>query len=93
MLNCLCFCFLLLFFFFFFFFCFLFFDVFFFFFFVLFYAVKTDTKLTLHHLWNIFFIIQLTKIKFKIWRVIFLRIFYHYIFLGGWTSGFHTIDD
>ena len=61
--------------------------LFFYFFFVLFNAVKTDTKLTLHHMWNIF-IIQLTKIKFKIWRVTFLKSFlplnYHYFFfLGG----------
>ena len=53
----------------------------FFFVFVLFYAVKTDTKLTLHHMWNIF-IIQLTKIKFKIWRVTFLKSFLPLICLG-----------
>ena len=54
------------------------------FFFVLFSAVKIYTKLTLHHMWNIF-IIQLTKIEFKS--------FLPLIFLGGWTSGFHAIDD
>ena len=41
-------------------------------FFVLFNAVKTDSKLTLHHLGKIF-IIQLTDIKFKIWRVTFFK--------------------
>ena len=40
--------------------------------FVLFNVVKTDTKLTLHNMWNIF-IIQLTKIKFKTRRVTFLK--------------------
>ena len=43
-------------------------------FFVLFNAVKSDTKLTLHHM-RIFFIISLTKIKFKIWRVTFFKSF------------------
>ena len=72
-----------------------FFFVFFFcvFFYVLFYAVKTDTKLTLHHMWNIF-IIELTKIKFKIWRVTFLKSFLSLFFGGrGLTSCFHAIDD
>ena len=44
-------------------------------FFVLFNAVKTDTKLTLHHMRKMF-IISLTKIKFKIWRVTFLKGFF-----------------
>ena len=43
-------------------------------FFVLFNAVKTDIKLTLHHMGK-FFIIQFTMIKFKIWRVTFLKSF------------------
>ena len=62
-------------------------------FFVLFYAVKTDTKLTLHHMWNIF-IIQLTKIKFKIWRVTFLKNFLPLICLGDGLPVFtrQTID-
>ena len=54
-----------------------------------------NTKLTLHHMWNIF-IIQLTKIEFKIWRVTFFKSFLPLIYLGGggvWTSGFHAIDD
>ena len=60
---------------------------------VLFYAVKTDTKLALDHMWNIF-IIELIKIKFKIWRVTFLKSFLPLFFGGrGWTSGFHAIDD
>ena len=80
MLNCLCFLFYFILF-------------YFFFFYVLFYAVKTDTKLTLHHMWNIF-IIELTKIKFKIWRVTFLKSFLPLFFWGrGWISGFHAIDD
>ena len=37
-------------------------------------AVKTDTKLTLHHMGKIF-IIYLTKIKFKIWKVTFFKSF------------------
>ena len=37
-------------------------------FFVLFNAMKTDIELTLHHMGKIF-IIYLTKIKFKIWKV------------------------
>ena len=44
-------------------------------FFVLFNAVKTDTKLTLHHIGKKI-IIQLIKIKFKIWRVTFLKSFF-----------------
>ena len=40
--------------------------------FSLFTAVKADSKLTLHHMGK-FFIIQLTKTKFKIWRVMFLK--------------------
>ena len=43
-------------------------------FFVLFNAMKTDTKLTLHHTGKIF-IIYLVKIKFKTWRVTFLKSF------------------
>ena len=46
----------------------------FFCFFVLFNAVNRDTKLTLHHMEK-FFIILFTKIKFKIWRVTFLKRF------------------
>ena len=42
-------------------------------FFVLFNAVKTDTKLTLHHMGN--FLFFNFKIKFKIWRVTFLKSF------------------
>ena len=37
-------------------------------------AVKTDTKLTLYHMGKNF-IIQLTKIKFHIWRVTFFKNF------------------
>ena len=55
--------------------------------FVLFNAVKTDTKLTLHHMWNIF-IIQLTNLD----GYIFEKFFTIKMFLG-WTSGFHAIDD
>ena len=48
-------------------------------------------------MWNIF-IIQLTQIEFKIWRVTFFKSFLPLIYLGGggggvWTSGFHAIDD
>ena len=42
--------------------------------FVLFNAVKTDTKLTLHHMGKIFNT-SLTKIKLKIWKVTFLKSF------------------
>ena len=38
-------------------------------------AVKADTKLTLHHMGKLF-IIYLIKIKFKIWRVTFLKSFF-----------------
>ena len=38
------------------------------------------------------FISLLTNIKFKIWRVTFLKVFYHLKFLGQ-TSGFRSIDD
>ena len=41
-------------------------------FFVLFNSVKTDTKLTLHHMGKIL-LLKLIKIKFKIWRVTFLK--------------------
>ena len=68
MLNCLCF--------------FLFYFILFSFFYVLFHAVKTDTKLTLHHMWNIF-IIELTKIKFKIWRGYIFQKFFTINFVGG----------
>ena len=54
--------------------------------------MKTDTKLTLHHMWNIF-IIQLTKINFKIWRVTFLKKKITIKMFLGWTSGFHATDD
>ena len=37
---------------------------------LLFFVVKTDSKLTLHHMGKIF-IIKFTKIKLKIWRVTF----------------------
>ena len=49
-------------------------------------------------MWNIF-IIQLTKIEFKNWRVTFFKSFFplllFFFFWGGgvWTSGFHAIDD
>ena len=51
-------------------------------------------------MWNIF-IIQLTKIEFKIWKVTFFKSFLPLIYFGGgggggggvWTSGFHAIDD
>ena len=43
-------------------------------FFVLFNAMKRDTKLTLHHMGKFFFI-ELIKIKFKIWRVTFFKVF------------------
>ena len=52
----------------------------------MFIAVKTDSKLTLHHMGNIF-IIKFIEIKFKIWRVTFLKSFYHKEIMG-WTSGF-----
>ena len=42
--------------------------------FVLFNAVKTDKKLTLHHMGKNF-MVKLTKIKFKIWRVTLLKSF------------------
>ena len=64
---------------------FLFYFIYLFFFDVLFY--------TLYRMWNIF-IIELIKIKFKIWRVTFLKSFLPLFFWGrGWTSGFHAIDD
>ena len=56
---------------------------------VLFIAVKTDSKLTSHHMEKIF-IIQLTEIKFKIWRVTFFNSFYHKEIMG-WTFGFSEI--
>ena len=43
-------------------------------FFVLLNAVKTDTKLTLHHIRKI--LLLNIKIKFKIWRVTFLKSFF-----------------
>ena len=70
MLNCLCFLFL-----------FYFILFYLFIFYVLFFAVKTDTKLTLHHSRNIF-IIELTKIKFKIWKGYIFEKFLP-LFLGG----------
>ena len=42
--------------------------------FVLFVAVKTDSKLTEHHIGN-FLLFTLTEIKFKIRRVTFLEVF------------------
>ena len=53
--------------------------------------MKTDTKLTLHHM-GIFFIIYLIKIKIKIWRITFLKSVLP-LKNGGWTSGFHARDD
>ena len=53
--------------------------------------MKTETKTTLHHMGN-FFISSLTKIKFKIWRVTFLKRFLTLKYLG-WASGFCAIDD
>ena len=43
-------------------------------FFVLLNAVKTDTKLTMHHIRKI--LLLNSKIKFKIWRVTFLKSFF-----------------
>ena len=60
-------------------------------FFVLFIAVKTDSKVTLHHMEKIF-VIQLTEIKFKIWRVTFLGSFLPQKIMG-WTSGFPEITE
>ena len=54
-------------------------------------CTKSKENLTLHHMRKIF-ISKFTKIKFKIWRVTFLKKIYCLKILG-WTSGFRTIDD
>ena len=59
--------------------------------FVLLNAVKIDTNLTVHHMGKIF-IIELLKIKFKIWRVTFFNVVYHKEIMG-WTSGFPEITE
>ena len=41
-------------------------------------------------MWNIF-IIQLTKIEFKIWRVTFFKSFLPLIYLGGGGGGAYGI--
>ena len=56
---------------------------------VVFIAVKTDSKLTLHHMGKSF-IIELTKKNIKIWRVTFFKSFYHKEIMG-WTPGFPEI--
>ena len=60
--------------------------------FLYFNAVKTDTKLTLHHMGKVF-INLFNKIRFKIWRVIFLKHFTINFLEGWWPSGFRAIDD
>ena len=45
-------------------------------FFVLCIAVKTDSKLTLHHMGIYLFIYLFTEKKIKIWRVTFFETFY-----------------
>ena len=52
---------------------------------------KSKENLTLYHIGEIFFS-YLTGIKFKIWKVTFLKMFNHLKILG-WTSGFRAIDD
>ena len=54
-------------------------------FFVLFIAVKKDLKSIPYG--EFFFIIELNKIKLKIWRVTFLKSLYHKEIMG-WTSSF-----
>ena len=54
-------------------------------------STKSKENLTLHHMGK-YFISLPTGIKFKIWRVTFLKIFYHLIFLGL-SSSFRAIDN
>ena len=49
-----------------------------------------NPKLTLHHMGKNF-ISLFTKTIFKIWRVIFLKSFYHWEM--GWTAGFSEITE
>ena len=64
-------------------------------FFVLFKAVKTVSKLTLHHMGNMFNI-RNGKIRFGFWRVTFLKVFSFYSYhlkTLEWTCSFCAVDD
>ena len=54
--------------------------------------MKIDSKLTLHHRGDIFLLLNLPRQNFEIWRVTFLKVFYHKETMGL-TSGFSEITE